>query len=79
MTQPRQWWHIHISGYGSFAFFGTPGEASEARIAKAKWEGGRGTICVAYPEEIAAEKDHLSWKQQQGYPLTENELEALKS
>ena len=79
MKQPRSWWSISISGYGMFTFFGTREEADAACRDKAAWEGGRGTIRTATSGEIDEEKDNLIWQQQRGYPLAENELEALKS
>ena len=79
MKQHRQWWSIRISGYGSFAFFGTRTEADQTCAAKAEWEGGRGAVRSATPKEIDVEKDHLLWKLENGYPLTDNQLEALKS
>lgn len=73
----RSWWTISITGYGSFQVFATKAEAKEAKDAKSEWEGGRGRMRAATPEEIDEAVKHLRWKQEQQYGLDDAEREAL--
>lgn len=73
----RSWWTISITGYGSFQVFATKAEAKEVKDAKSEWEGGRGRMRTATPEEIVEAITHLRWKQEQQYGLNDAEKEAL--
>jgi hypothetical protein len=74
----RAWWTITVTGYGSFAYYGTAGETRNRMRAKASWEGGRGSMRTATEAEIEKEKAHLRDQKSRGVTLDENELEALQ-
>jgi len=74
----RQWWHIEVSGYGAFPYFGTEDEAENMRRHKANWEGGVGMKRLATEQESADGLRGLQWRKNAGYPMDDGELEALK-
>lgn len=74
----RAWWTITVTGYGSFAYYGTAGETRDRMRAKASWEGGRGSFRTATVEEADKERAYLRDKKSRGVTLDENELEALQ-
>lgn len=75
----RSWWTITVSGYGSFAYFGTRVEADTMRKDKADWEGGTGRKRAATEAEADVERRNLQWRHANGYPLDERELQASES
>lgn len=75
----RKWWHITITGYGSFEYFGSEFEAKEARDAKAAWEGGNGRLRASNLAEIDEARKQLQWEIDAGYPKDEREMAGLGS
>lgn len=66
-SDSRVWWSINVTGYGRFEYFGNRDEAEEMREHKADWEGGRGTIRKAKPEEIAKARTSVAEMVKRGY------------
>lgn len=77
-SEKRAWWSINVTGYGRFEFYGSRIEADQMMRDKTAWEGGRGSMRRATPKGIDRETKNLKWKQESGYPMDENELEALR-
>lgn len=50
VTKDKRWWLISVSGYGSWAFWGTKVEAQDRARDKAEWEGGRGLVHKDVPQ-----------------------------
>jgi hypothetical protein len=73
----RVWWTLTVSGYGSFAYYGTADEASEMLRHKSAWEGGTGRMRAATPYEIAKGVETLRFRKEQGYGMDARELEAI--
>lgn len=76
-SDKRSWWAIKVTGYGTFAYYGTEIEAEDMRDHKTNWEGGHGTKRPATEDEIKEALKDLRWQKEQGYGLDEQQLEAL--
>src|SRR5277367_4642296 len=72
----REWHWLHVSGYGGFAFFGDKDEAEMQLQAKTEWEGGEGYGRTATPSEAAEGLARIRWRQANGYPMSEMDLDA---
>jgi hypothetical protein len=78
-TDQRSWWTIDITNYGTFTVYTTKHEADDQCRTKAAWEGGRGRMRAAKPEEIEGAKERIRWRHAHGYPVEDYETEALRS
>ncbi|QEE24547.1 hypothetical protein CS053_08555 [Rhodanobacter glycinis] len=74
----RHWWEIAVTGYGSFAFYGTEHEAEEMRAHKANWEHG-----VATKQQVRQSnrlvREQVTWVRHEiehGYPRSSDREKA---
>lgn len=77
-SERRHWWAIEVTGYGSFAFFGTESEAEEMRLHKASWERGTATKQRAEWNDPLVQKQ-VAWAKQEikfGYPRSSEREQA---
>ena len=82
-SDKRVWWVIKITGYGTFAYYGTKEDAEDKRRAKAEWEGGVGRIEQADPsntmhrELVNQERTQRQDFRDKGYPGYEEDFPEL--